>query len=171
MLSQRIRAYIEPRLRPGEEIRVAMAGFRPLSRSAALLATFPLALGGFAVSAASGTPAWVGGTLGAGAGVGLAMWLDQRRARAEHEGRCLSIGLVVTGGRLFILDLSAGLAVASVDHLHLESELGDIAGIETETMQGSGFKRVGAVLRFRDGSVERVIPARTRSFLEALEGS
>lgn len=171
MLTDRISAFVEPRLRSGEEIRLAMTGFRPLSRSAALLAIFPAVLAGFAVSAATGIPSWAGGLLGGGAGVALAIWLDQRRARAEHEGRPLSIGLVVTDRRLFILDLSTGVVAAAVQDVHLVSELDDIAAIETERMQGSALKRAGAVLRFRDGSVERVIPARTGAFLEALESS
>ena len=169
MLNQRIRDFAEPLLRPDEQIVVAMAGFRPLTRSAALLSVFPLVLGGLAAGTAAGIQAWIGGAIGGGLGAGMAAWLDQRRARAEHDGKGLSIGLVVTGQRLFILDLTARLIAVSVEDIHLEQELGDLTDIETERMQGSGMKRVGLVLRFRDGTVERVIPARTQPFLEALE--
>lgn len=169
MLNQRIRDFAEPLLRRDEQIVVAMAGFRPLTRSAALLSVFPLVLGGLAAGTAAGIQAWIGGAIGGGLGAGMAVWLDQRRARAEHDGKGLSIGLVVTGQRLFILDLTARLIAVSVEDIHLEQELGDLTDIETERMQGSGMKRVGLVLRFRDGTVERVIPARTQPFLEALQ--
>lgn len=169
MLNQRIRDFAEPLLRPDEQIVVAMAGFRPLTRSAALLSVFPLVLGGLAAGTAAGIQAWIGGAIGGGLGAGMAAWLDQRRARAEHDGKGLSIGLVVTGQRLFILDLTARLIAVSVEDIHLEQELGDLTDIETERMQGSGMKRAGLVLRFGDGTVERVIPARTQPFLEALQ--
>jgi hypothetical protein len=168
MLNQRIRAYAEPLLRSGEEIVVSMVGFRPLSRTLALYAVFPAVIGGFALATATGFPTWVGGGIGGGTGAGLAMWLDQRQARADHDGKGLSIGLVVTDQRLWILDLAAGLVAASVAGVHLESELSAIAEVETERMQGSGLKRLGAVIRLVDGSVERVIPAKAPPFLTAL---
>ena len=149
---------------------MAMAGFRPLSRSAALLSVFPLVLGGLAAGTAAGIQAWIGGAIGGGIGAAMASWLDQRRARAEHDGKGLSIGLLVTDQRLLILDLATGLIAATVEDIHLEQELSDLTDIETERMQGSGLKRVGLVLGFRDGTIERVIPARTQPFLEALEG-
>jgi len=169
VLNQRIREFVEPQLRSGEQIAVAMAGFRPLTRSAALLTIFPLAFLGLASATAAGTSAWIGGALGVLVGAALAAWLDQRRARSEHGGKSLSIGLVVTSHRLLVLDLAAGFAAASVAGIHLDQELGDLTDIETERMQGSGLKRVGLVLGFRDGTVERVIPARTQPFLDALE--
>ena len=86
----------------------------------------------------------------------------------DHDGKGLSIGLVVTDQRLWILDLAAGLVAASVAGVHLESELSAIAEVETERMQGSGLKRLGAVIRLVDGSVERVIPAKAPPFLTAL---
>lgn len=168
MLNKRIREFIEPLLQNGEEIVVAMVGFRPLTRTAALLAVFPAVFGGFAVSTAAGISPWIGGGVGGGVGAGLAAWLDQRRARAEHDGKGLNIGLAVTNRRLLILDLAAGLISASVESLHLERELGDIADVETERMQGSGLKKIGAVIRFRDGTIERVIPAKSKPFMEAI---
>ncbi|MEE9299246.1 MAG: hypothetical protein V3V29_09455 [Acidimicrobiia bacterium] len=169
MLNQRIRDFAEPHLHSDEQIVVAMAGFRPLTRSAALLSVFPLVLGGLAAGPAAGINPWIGGAIGGGLGVGMTAWLDQRRARAEHDGKGLSIGLVVTGQRLFILNLAAGLIAASVEDIHLEQELGDLTDVETERMQGSGMKRVGLVLGFRDGTIERVIPARLQPFLDALD--
>lgn len=170
MLTEKLKAFVADRLEEGENIEAAMAGFRPLTRSAALLAIFPMVLAGFAVSAAAGWPAWVGGGLGGGTGAGLAMWLDQRRARTEHDGQSLSLGLVVTDRRLFILDLETGMVAADVAGIHREESRHDLSEVTTEKMQGSGFKRMGAVLHFRDGSVERVIPARTEQFLKALAG-
>lgn len=168
MLTDRIRAHVEPLLGPDEEIEVAMAGFRPLSRSLALVAVFPLVFGGFAVATASGWPAWVGGGLGGGAGAAVAAWLDQRQARRDHAGKGLSLGLVVTTDRLFVLDLSTGPLMATVETTHLEVERSAIEGIATQKMQGSGLKRPGVVIELADGSVERVIPARTDQFLTAL---
>jgi hypothetical protein len=167
MLTDRLIAFVEPLLRADETIAVAMAGFRPLSRSLALVAVFPAVLLGFAVSTAAGWPSWVGGGLGGGVGAGVAAWLDQRRARADH-GKGLSIGLVVTSQRLIVLDLETGLVSATVGGVHLDVERSDIETIETERMQGSGIKRLGAVIVLHDGTVERVIPARTDPFLEAL---
>ena len=146
-----------------------MAGFRPLTRSAVLLTVFPLFFGGLAAGTAAGISAWIGGAVGAGLGLGVAAWLDQRRARAEHDGKSLSIGLIVTTQRLLVLDIAAGLIAASVEGVHLEQELGDITAIEPEKMQGSGLRRIGAVLRFRDGTALRVIPAKTKLFVEALQ--
>lgn len=167
MLTDRLIAHVEPMLRVDETVEIAMAGFRPLSRSLALVAVFPAVLLGFAVSAAAGWPSWIGGGLGGGVGAGLAAWLDQRRARADH-GKGMSIGLVVTSRRLFVLDLETGLVNATVGGVHLDVERSDIETIETERMQGSGIKRLGAVIVLRDGTVERVIPARTDPFLRAL---
>jgi hypothetical protein len=171
MLRRRIYEFTEPLLRPGEQIALTMVGFRPISRSAALMAVFPAVLGGFAVSTAAGIPAWVGGGLGGGVGAGLMAWFDQRRSRAENDGRSLSIGLVVTDRRLLILDLATGVFGASVESLYLEQDLSDISEAETERMQGSGLKRIGAVIRFRDGSIERVIPAKSKPFFDALDRS
>ncbi len=168
MLNNRIRTYVESLLRSGEEIVVSMVGFRPLSRTLALYAVFPAVIGGFALATATGFPTWVGGAIGGGSGAGLAMWLDQRQARADHDGKSLSIGLVVTDQRLWILDLAAGLVAASVAGIHLEAELSAIAEVDAERMQGSGLKRPGAVIRLRDGSVERVIPAKALPFVAAL---
>lgn len=167
MLIDRLRASVEPLLVPGEGIRAAMAGFRPVSRSMALVAAFPLVFLGFAAGAAAGWPAWVGGALGAATGAGVAMWLDQRRARAEHGGKGMSIGLVVTTDRLFVLELDTGPISATV------ADVEKVAGkpgieIATEKMQGSGLKRLGVVLTFDDGEVLRVIPARTEHFLQAM---
>lgn len=145
-----------------------MAGFRPISRSTALLALFPLVLLGFAVSTAAGWPAWVGGALGGGAGAGTAAWLDGRRARAEHQGKGMSVGLVVTDRRLFVLRLDVGVFVARVAGVDLEVDRSFITSVEIERMQGSGIKRSGAVVALRDGTVERVIPARTDPFVLAL---
>ena len=146
-----------------------MAGFRPLTRSAVLPVVFPLSLGGLAAGTAADISAWIGGAVGAGLGAVIAAWLDQRRARAEHDGKSLSIGLVVTTQRLLILDLAAGLVAASVAGVHLDRELGEITAIEPEKMQGSGLKRIGAVITFRDRTVTRVIPAKTTSFVKALQ--
>lgn len=170
MLAERLRAHVEPLLRSGEEILTAMAGFRPISRSFALVAIFPFVLGGFAVSTAAGWPAWVGGGLGGGLGAAAAAWLDQRRARNEHGGKTMSVGLVVTDRRLFILELQAGILRASVAGIDLEVERSFIESIETERMQGSGLKRLGVVIVLHDGTVERVIPARTDPFVLALSG-
>lgn len=170
MLADRIETHVTPMLRAGEHVLVAMAGFRPISRSFAFIAVFPFVLGGFAVSTAADWPAWVGGGIGGGAGAGVAMWLDQRRARAEHGGKSLSIGLVVTDTRLFVLDLATGPVFADVAGLHLEAERSSIETIETERMQGSGLKRLGVVISLRDGTVERLIPARTEQFMAALTG-
>ncbi len=169
VLNRRIRDFVEPQLRDGEEITVAMAGFRPLTRSAALIAILPLAFLGLAAGTAAGISAWIGGALAVVAGAGLTAWLDQRRARSEHGGKGLSIGLVVTSHRLFVLDLKAGFVAASIAGIHIDRSLGDLTDIETERMQGSGLKRIGLVLRFRDGTVERVIPARTQPLLDALK--
>ena len=171
MLSRRIDDFAEELLRPGEEIVLTLVGFRPISRSAALMAVFPSVLGGFAVSTAAGLPAWVGGGLGGGVGAGLMAWFDQRRSRAENEGKCLSVGLVVTDRRLLIFDLATGVFGASVESLYLERDLGDITEVETDRMQGSGLKRIGAVIHFRDGTVERIIPAKSKPFFEALNRS
>jgi hypothetical protein len=168
MLNDRIREHVEPLLRPGETIEQAMAGFRPLSRSLALVVIFPLVVAGFAVSAAAGVPAWVGAGVGGGLGAGLSMWLDQRRARAEHGGKGLSIGLVVTTQRLFVLDLKTGPVLASVAGVDLEAELSDLEHVETQRMQGSGLKRPGVVIRLRDRTVLQVIPARAQQFVAAL---
>lgn len=168
MLIERIRTQVEPMLRPGETVKVAMAGFRPLTRSAALAAIFPMVLGGLAVSTAAGWPAWVGGGIGGAGGAAVAAWLDQRRARAEHRGRGMSVGLVVTDRRLILLELETGLIGASVAGIGLEAERFEIERLETERMQGSGLKRPGVVVTLRDGTVLRVIPARTDEFLAAL---
>lgn len=145
-----------------------MAGFRPLSRTLALFAVFPVVLAGFAVATAAGWPSWVGGGLGGGAGAGLAVWLDQRQARSDHGGKPMSIGLVVTDQRLFVLDLRTGVLLADVEGIHLEVERDFIEHVETERMQGSGLKRMGVVVTLHDGTVERFIPARTDPFLAAL---
>lgn len=168
MLKQRLWEFVEPRLRDDERIVVAMAGFRPLTRSAALMAIFAFVLAGFAASTASGMPAWVGGGLGGALGAGTAAWLDHRRARFEHDGKGLGVGLVVTDRRLFILELATGVFTASVSAIDVEQDLADIVEVETQKMQGSGLKRVGAVVRFADGTTERVIPARTDGFLECV---
>lgn len=170
MLAQRLNDHIEPLLRPGEVIEAAMAGFRPLSRSFALIAVFPAVFAGFAVSTAAGYPSWVGGGVGGGVGAGLAAWLDQRRARSEHGGKGMSVGLVVTSHRLFVLELDTGVMAASVAGVGLEAGRDEITGVETERMQGSGLKRLGVVIALSDGSTERVIPARSEVFLRALEG-
>lgn len=170
MLSARLREYVEPLLRPAETIEVAMAGFRPLSRSLAFFAVFPVVLAGFAVATAADLPAWVGGGLGGGLGAGLAVWLDQRQARVDHGGKPMSIGLVVTSDRLFVLDLRTGLFLADVAGVYLEVERAFIEHVETERMQGSGLKRLGVVLGLRDGSTERFIPARTDPFVTTLAG-
>jgi hypothetical protein len=169
MLADRLSAHVEPLLRPHETLEVAMAGFRPLSRSLALVAVFPFVLLGLASATAAGWPSWLGGGLGGGLGAAAAAFLDQRRARAEH-GKGMSIGLVVTSDRLFVLDLDTGIMSASVAGVHLETERSFIETIETERMQGSGLKRPGVVIGLRDGTVERVIPARTDPFLQALAG-
>ncbi len=169
MLNQRIQEFTTPLLHADETITVAMAGFRPLSRSAMVLSVFPLFFGGLAAGTAAGISPWLGGAVAAGLGFGMAAWLDQRRARAEHDGKSLSIGLVVTNRRLLILDLVAGLVAASVAGVHLEQKLENIREVEPEKMQGSGLKRIGAVITFRDGSATRVIPAKTKPFLEALQ--
>lgn len=169
MLSRRIEEFTEELLRPGEQVALAVVGFRPISRTAALMAVFPSVLGGFAVSTAAGLPAWFGGGLGGGVGAGLMAWFDQRRSRAENDGKCLSIGLVVTTRRLLIVDLATGVFGASVESLYLEQDLSDITDVETERMQGSGLKRIGAVIQFRDGTVERVIPAKSKPFFDALD--
>ena len=171
MLSRRIEEFTEQLLRPGEQIALSVIGFRPISRTAALMAVFPSVLGGFAISVAAGLPAWVGGGLGGGVGAGLMAWFDQRRSRAENDGKCLSIGLVVTNRRLLIVDLATGVFGASVESLYLEQDLSDITEVETERMQGSGLKRIGAVIQFRDGTVERVIPAKSKPFFDALDRS
>lgn len=144
-----------------------MAGFRPLSRTWGLVATFPLVLGGFAVSTAAGLPAWLGGGLGGATGAGLAMVLDQRQARIEH-GKGMSVGLVVTDERLFVLELATGLVAASVVGVDVVADRGEILSVETERMQGSGLKRPGVVLALRDGTEVAVIPAKTDQFLRAL---
>jgi hypothetical protein len=168
MLVGRLKAYIEPFLRDGEDVVAAMAGFRPLSRSMALVALLPLVLGGFAVSTAANWPAWVGGALGGGVGAGVAMWLDQRRARTEHDGKGMSLGLVVTEQRLFILALDTGVFAATVAGIEHEVEVSEITSIETQRMQGSGLKRLGVVLGLPDGTRFAAIPARTERFLEAI---
>lgn len=171
MLNQRLRDHVEPLLRQSESVVAAMAGFRPLSSSAALFAVFPAVLGGFAVSSAAGLPAWVGGGLGGGIGGGLAMWLDQRRARAEHDGKGLSVGLVVTDKRLFVLDLGTGPISARVVGVELEMPLDQIRSVDEEKMQGSGLKRSGVVIGAADGTSFAVIPARLGPFLEAVRPS
>ena len=80
----------------------------------------------------------------------------------------MSIGLVVTSERLFVLDLATGLVSATVAGVHLDVDRSFIEMIETERMQGSGIKRPGVVIALRDGTVERVIPARVDPFLQAL---
>lgn len=147
-----------------------MAGFRPISRSLVFVVVFPVVLGSFAISTAAGWPSWVAGGVGGGVGAGLAMWLDQRRARAEHDGKGLAVGLVVTDQRLFVLDLDTGVAFATVAGVHLEADRSSIDSIETERMQGSGLKRLGVVMSLADGTVERLIPARTEQFVAALTG-
>jgi hypothetical protein len=171
VLNRRIREFVTPLLDVGEEITAAMAGFRPLSRSLALFAVFPAVFAGFAVSSAAGWPAWVGGGLGGGTGAGLAMWLDQRQARADHDGKGLSVGLVVTDRRLFILDLATGPLAAQPTGVALTTSLDEIASVETVKMQGSGLKRAGAVLDLADGTEVAVIPARHEQFLQALNRS
>jgi hypothetical protein len=168
MLTDRIAAYIDPELRPGEIIEIAMVGFRPLSRSLALVAVFPFMLGGLAAATASGWPAWLGGALGGALGALVAAWLDQRQARLDHDGKGLSIGLVVTSERFFVLDLSTGIVGASVEGVALSAERTRIEWVDTEKMQGSGLKRAGVVVHLSDGTSERVIPARTEPFLQAL---
>jgi len=168
MLNERLRSHIEPGLRSGESIDVAMAGFRPISKSAALVAVFVFVFGGFAVATAAGLPSWVGGAVGGGSGALAAALLDQRRARKEHQGKGMSVGLVVTTYRLFVLDLDTGLLSAHVAGVAVEAERSAIASVETERMQGSGLKRLGVVISLRDGTVTHVIPARTDPFVRSL---
>jgi len=168
MLNQRIKEFVAPLLEPGERISSAMVGFRPLTRSAALVAVFPAVFGGFAVGSAAGWPAWLAGGIGGGVGGGLAMWLDQRRARREHDGRGMSVGLAVTDRRLFVVEMDTGVLVArpaTVEHVAPLAELGPV---ETEKMQGSGLKRLGVVLDLPGGTELRVIPARIETFMAAV---
>jgi hypothetical protein len=60
------------------------------------------------------------------------------------------------------------LVAASVAGVYRETALSEIAGVETERMQGSGLKRLGAAIQMTDGSVERVIPAKAQPFIDAL---
>lgn len=168
MLTQRIRSAVESMLRPGESVVEAMVGFRPLSRSSALLMVFVTVFLGFAVSSAADIPAWIGGGVGGGVGAGLAMLLDQARARREHGGKGMSVGLVVTTQRFFILELAMGAISATVAGVDSEAELTDIRRVEIERMQGSGLKRPGVVLTFSDGSESSLIPARTKRLIAAL---
>ena len=171
MLNQRIEAFVTPLLRTNESITLAMVGLRPLTRSAVVVGVFPLVLGGLAAGTAAGISPWLGGAIGGALGAGFGVWLDQRRARAEHGGKSLSIGLVVTNQRLLVLDLATGLFAAKVAGLHLDRKLANIKEVEPEKMQGSGLKRLGAAITFRDGTVIRVIPAKSKTFFEALNAN
>lgn len=168
MLNDRIRAHVESELRSGESITVTMVGFRPLSRSWALVAIFVSVFAGFAISTAADIPSWIGGGVGGGVGAAAMMLLDQRRARAEHEGKGMSVGLAVTTQRLFLLELDTGIFSASISGPGLVVDRSDIVSLETERMQGSGLKRPGVLIEMRGGRHERVIPARIQPFRRAL---
>jgi hypothetical protein len=168
MLNRKITEYVTPLLEAGEEIVVAMAGFRPITRSAAFVAVFPAVIAGFAVSSATGLPAWVGGGIGGGFGGGLAMWLDQRRAKAEHDGKGLSVGVVVSDRRFFLLELATGLVGAVPTATERVARREEIVSVRSERMQGSGLKRPGVVVALSDGTELVFIPARHGQLLEAL---